>query len=987
MIRKKPLAYAVSVAVAASSLAVVAQEPQPGEVEVDENLIVTGTRLRMNAFSSPTPMDVIDTGDALLQGVNDVGRLLQTSTLAAGSAQVTPSLSGEFVMDGGIGVQTLSLRGLGAQRTLVLMNGRRAGPAGTRGSISSFDLNVIPLSVIERVEILKDGASSIYGSDAIAGVVNIITRKTEGVTVDGYYSAPDETGGQESRFNFTWGEVGERGSFQIAADFYEQSELARGDRDYLNCGEYYIFDPDTGQRADPIDPRTGQPNCIDLLWGQIWLYDYQDPATGNVPQPIGQSGTKAQFDYDGTLATVAQPFAVDPSNPEYLTAPPGWFPVWGARERDGYANADHPFQDQSSLIPKTERVTVFMEGDRSFSERLEGYMEVLLNRRKTYFNSYRQFWSYLWNSDGGGFLPSNTSPVVAGWTGAQWLSPTPITDHADDAIEIDYQRFVAGLRGDINADWSWDVSYQHSESDGDYDSDIIYDDSIWDQNWLYGPCEGTPTSVRGVPCVDVPWLDPDFNNGIVSQEVRDFLFGVDHGNTVYEQDSLEGYVSGLFGNMRGGPLGIAAGVHLQDDSIRDVPGESSQIGNVWGSSSAGITEGDDTTTAVFAELELPVTNAFTITGSTRYTDVDSYGSDTTYKVGLNWQITDSWRVRANTGTSFRTPSLFELYLNDQTGFLDQRAIDPCIDWETASDAGEIPPRVAQNCAADGIPNDFTGGGISATIISGGGLGRLKAETSDSDTIGVIWQPAEKNLSIAVDYYEILVENEVDQLGADQIVYGCYNSDFFPSDPLCDLFDRSGVGMGIDNVMDSYINIATQKNKGVDWALNWQTMQRWGTLTLDWQLSVQNEDIKALFADTVTDYNGEIGEPKRVGQLNVVLERGNWTYYWGYDYIGSSSSYDSFGGNTSTYRGETVNVILHTDPIQYHTFSFTREFPAQQTTVRFGVANAFDENPPKVTTMSLGEIDTVGTSPFYSQYDWFGRRVFANFTKTWGSGNN
>src|SRR5690606_32002628 len=122
------------------------------------------------------------------------------------------------------------------------------------------------------------------------------------------------------------------------------SELQKGDRDYFSCGEQYIFNPDTGERRDVIDPRTGRPACRDLLWGHVWLYDYQGPG-GNVPS------AQAQFDYDGDLGQYIPGYAVDPNNPDFLVTPPGWFPVNYDRTSDGVANADHPFQDGSSLIP------------------------------------------------------------------------------------------------------------------------------------------------------------------------------------------------------------------------------------------------------------------------------------------------------------------------------------------------------------------------------------------------------------------------------------------------------------------------------------------------------------------------------------------------------------------------------------------------------------------------------------------------------------
>jgi len=160
-----------------------------------EEIVATGSRIRKDTFTSAAPMDVILTDLAAARGINDVASLLQTTTVAAGAPQVTSAISaaGPNPVNGGLGTSTISLRGLGANRTLVLLNGRRTGPSGVGGSVSSFDLNAIPLSAVERVEVLKDGASSIYGSDAVAGVINIITKKTDGASFDAFIAQPDGT--------------------------------------------------------------------------------------------------------------------------------------------------------------------------------------------------------------------------------------------------------------------------------------------------------------------------------------------------------------------------------------------------------------------------------------------------------------------------------------------------------------------------------------------------------------------------------------------------------------------------------------------------------------------------------------------------------------------------------------------------------------------------------------------------------------------------
>jgi outer membrane cobalamin receptor len=187
-----PLAAAVITALYPVGSAIAQDDQDPAAGAEIEEIVVTGSRIRKDTFTSAAPMDVVLAESAQARGITDVATLLQTTTVAAGSPQVTAaqSAAGPVSVNGGLGTSTISLRGLGANRTLVLLNGRRAGPSGIQGSVSSFDLNNIPLAAIERVEILKDGASSIYGSDAVAGVVNIITKKDDGGAVDVFYSAP-----------------------------------------------------------------------------------------------------------------------------------------------------------------------------------------------------------------------------------------------------------------------------------------------------------------------------------------------------------------------------------------------------------------------------------------------------------------------------------------------------------------------------------------------------------------------------------------------------------------------------------------------------------------------------------------------------------------------------------------------------------------------------------------------------------------------------
>lgn len=989
MYKMNALASAVSCILGAGSLvatsAAVAQDNRTDNEGVLEEVVVTGSRIKRDVFSAASSIDVISTDDAKSRGIADVATLLRQSTAAAGSPQVTPASSvfqdgpnNLRLESGGKGTATISMRGLGAGRTLSLINGRRVGPAGTRGGVTSFDLNILPLAALDRVEVLKDGASSIYGSEAIGGVVNYITKKGDGGSIDAYTSQPSDSGGEETRISASWGKSFDRGHFRVTADYYKQDNLAKGDRDYYDCTEDYIFSTDTGERRDAIDPRTGKPSCSNLTWGHIWIYDYSTGPT-NVP------GVLAQFTYEDDLGQYVPGYAVDPNNPEFLAAPAGWFPTGYDRDSDGVVNSKHPFDDAASVVPKAEFTTLYAEGEFELSDRTTIYSELLLNRRETNIIAATQYYTYIynenWNFDdavGAG----NGTPLSAGWTGAQWLSPTPITDHGDSKITVDYTRFVAGLRGDITDNWSYDLSYQYSLSDGDYQEERLFDDGVRANEFINGSCVGTVTAVRGVPCIDVPWLDPEFERGNISQDVRDFLFGVETGNTEYTQWSVEGFVTGDLFEMPAGTAGVAIGFHYRNDEIVDVPGPITLAENIWIGSVAGITTGDQTTKAIFAEIELPLLQDrpgfenLTLTVSGRYNDVDTYGDGSTYKAGINWQITPAWRIRATQGTSFRTPALFELFLADQTGTIGP-ALDPCLMWGTNLANGSISQKVADNCAADGIAADhFTA--IGATVITGGGFGILEAETSVNKTIGLVWQPEFADFNASVDYFDIDVEDQIQQFGATNVVMGCYESDFFPNEPLCDLFTRRTADNGVTDVRDSFINIATQRTRGFDFAAVYGVDVFNGRLQFDAQATRQIENSSGITVATAEDISGEFGSPEWVGRLFTTYDIGAWNLNWSLRYIGAVSNTKSFGGNTATYRGETVAVVLDSSPVVYHDLSITRDFAGSGLTATLGVANFTDEEPPRVSTTGVGrEVQFVGRSARYHQYDTFGRRIFLN----------
>ncbi len=1003
-----PLAAAVMTALYPIGPAL-AQEAVDEEVE---EIVVTGSRIRKDTFSSPTPIDVVLTEQAAVRGIHDVATLLQTTTVAMGSPQVTAASTGVFVEAGGLGTSTISMRGLGANRTLVLLNGRRAGPSGVQGSVSAFDLNTIPLAAIERVEMLKDGASSIYGSDAVAGVVNIITKKEEGGTVEAFYSAPEQSGGEQLRLSGSWGKRFDRGFLRVTADYNKTEIMQRGDRDYFQCDEDYVFAVGSNQqtRADVIDPRTGEFFCDGLTWGHVWVYDYASE-TDDMGNPLYGDGTTnagppvflMQYDHTGELAQLGIPTLDPPANPNHMTAPPGWYPVSnGTRLTKGVEDSDHPLQNTTTLIPENESVTLFLEADYQVTDNITAYAELLFNRRETIDVGYRQIWTYVYNYDSADWGGAS-DPFSQGWTGAQWLSPLAITDHSDQEVEVDYTRFVAGLTGEFQSafleGWTWDLSFQYSNSDGEYTNDQVFTDSLELPFFRTGSCAGQVSPISGRNCVDIDWFDSDFLNGRLSPEERDFLFGVETGTTKYIQRSVEGFVTGDLVEMPAGSLAVALGFHYREDELSDRPGEITLADNSW-LGGGGITVGEDKTKAFFGEVDIPLladkpfVDYLDLTASVRWTDVDSYGDDTTYKLGLNWSLTDQVRLRSTFGTSFRTPALFELFLADEISFISARDSDPCIAWGSKLASGDISQRTADNCAADGLAPDhlFT---VSPSVLTGGGFGVLKAETSEAFTVGFVWQPTFAELSFSVDYYDILVEDEVDVIGARRIVEGCYESLFFPDEPLCDLFTRDLPTAPLPNaileIRDSFINVAKQQLRGMDVAARWVTEMpgNWGTLTIDTSHTFNFEDTRALFDETEEDFSGLAGHPEWVGNLNLTLDWNEWSFYWGVQFIGETDNRAhfgsdtvilGFGGSESDFGStEVVEVDLIAEETTYHNVSAMYTFE-NGITVRGGIANVFDELPPRVTAQGTGnEVDVVGKVAFYSQYDWLARRFFLDLT--------
>jgi iron complex outermembrane receptor protein len=1005
-----------------------------------DRITVTGSRIQTDTYSSSSAMTVVTADEAGQQGVADIATLLQNSVAAAGSTQTTSAISAALAAPpGGLGTQTLSLRGLGANRTLVLLNGRRAGPAGTGGSVGPFDLNVIPLSAVERVEVLKDGASSLYGSDAIAGVVNIITKTDSSSSIDFSHTSPMLGAGDELSISGTWGHDFGQGYIRVSAEYYKQEEFDRGDNDWFQCGERYIFKPD-GSRADLVDPTTGKYTCTDdVIWGHNWTYDYGDnvdDADGYFHRPWQDNVGLYQYDYTGRLGNYLPAFNSSFRPTSGLINPPGWYPVgygqvlspgfipdplWApyAKTSEGAISYFHPFQNDATLAPEIERMTAIASGEFDVNDSLTLYGEALFNRRTTREDGFSQVYTYQYIAfeDGVGLF-GDPAAFDAGWSLYQdttdykyvALSPTAITDHADQTVQVDYFRAVGGAKGDMPflSNWNYDVSAQFSRSEGIYKEDIFWLDALrpYYNKTDYCAAVEPVTPYRGVPCVDVDWYSPRFNNGELTAQEKAFLYGNTKSSTTYQQATIEGYMTGPLFALPAGDLNAVVGFQAQRDTINDEPAQPWLDGEVWsgGRVRRGITKGSDVTTAAYVEFgvpivkDLPFAKDVNLSLSGRYTDVDSYGTGETYKVGLNWAVTDSIRFRASQGTSFRAPGLFELFLSEQLSSFALSG-DPCAGWGAKLADKQISQTVADNCANDpkvpgGIgPSQLSQSGIQATVFTSGGIGTLKAETSEAKSLGVVWQPDFADFQLSIDYYDIEVNDQVSKLLNSEILTGCYGSPNFPAEPLCDLFTRKPLtdaggtalpaGGSLLTITNNYINLNSQIARGIDIEARYGLETGIGDFDFSLKASHALEStLKTLPGSPPEDDVGWAGEPPWVANLNTTYERGPFTVFYGIRYVDATSqSRDFLKDNPElpyTQFGEEIIYKFGTPPIFYHNLSLGIDVEELGLTTQIGVRNMFDQDPPNVS-QGVGFL-RVGNKAIESQYDLYGRTFFVNVSK-------
>lgn len=966
-----------------------------GSGAAEGSIVVTGSRIRRDTFSTIEPITVVTAEEITQGGFNSAADALQSQAVTAGAGQIN-NFYGGFVTAGGTGANTLGLRNLGPARTLVMLNGRRLAPAGTRGNVLAADLNVLPTAIVDRIEVLKAGASSVYGSDAVAGVVNIITdSQMRGLTLDAQVNVPEVGAGVDKRIAATFGFGDDRLNVIGSIEYRKRNALRLNDVDFTKC-PIPGFKLDAGSPFGSDDPfPLGDPrNCFTIDNGGVTINtlgftvlgvnEDGDPALVGVPAIGRTSGVVGTFNRFVPVAGSGGPL-------------PGFQGV-GLYDRDSF----DPASQEEELITPVETYTGFLAGGYQLDGlgNAEVYGEILATRRKSSSKLYRQLsLDYLRGSPllpvefRNGYFANPTNTSSGQRIAARAFIGFGLTDSSQ---EVDYVRAGGGIRGDFFLEgWRYDAYVGKSWTDGSYAIESFLIDRLAASTDVVQNVDGSfrcRSQASNPSCVAAPALTGAVIGGELPQAFRDYILVNTIGTTKFRETTAAVSFDGPLFTLPAGDVQLALGAEYRKQRIDDTPDENSIRGNLLGLTAGTPTRGTDNVKEVFAEIFVPILSDrpffenLNVNASARYTDYASYGSDTTYKVAGEWEFFPGFGIRGSYGTSYRAPALAEQFLGATSGFIGA-ANDPCDSDGFPDDVADYSTAQAQraaNCATVGI--DVTtfqqNSGITAFTRGGAETG-LSAETSRNWSVGAVFQPrisSTTTLALALDYFDIKVENGVSALGGTTILSRCYNdTDFDPTAGFCRFVERDE--NNALTVTSGFVNLSEDVVKGFEFTGRFGTEVFGGNFTLNANVTRYTEQSDRTFPEEILlDANGTLNTPDWVGNFDATYRTGPVTLRYGLSWFDSSSGTAEYNSTSRTtgvvnqanvdalnefYQIEVPDYFLHSASVQFNVIDNFE--------LTLGVRNIFDTEPPQVTAYYT----TIGNAPLYSGYDYTGRQWFVN----------
>ena len=958
-----PLRDAIGFALALSSTALVgtgaafAQETGARDATTLDRVEVTGSRIRQVDIETSQPVLSISRAQIEQQGFQSVADILQNISAAG-----TPTLSRASPLSAGeiVGGSFISLRNLGATRTLVLVNGKRLG-ISTSGL---QDISTIPTAAVERIEVLKDGASSIYGSDAIGGVVNIITRTDyEGMQASAYYGQFGEGDGSIERVDGVMGVRGERGSLTVAAEYAKEDRVAASDREFsaFPLGQYHPF----------------------LSWTPVSQHGgfISSPTVNTIP---GINYPAASANNPRREARVVLNQGADPRNPasyrlQNLAAPNG-----------DVSNTN----SQTDLRTPLERKSVYVAGTFDFTDNVRFRGDAAYTNR----TASRQVAGYPFQAITFASPTSNlaVSPdsyfnPLPGQAIPNWWRRTWEVPRVSDS-DLDTLRITGAVEGSFDVGdriFDWDVSYL-------YNSNKVVQSSYGNLNLsnvarAVGPSflnssgqvqcgtSGAPIALGPDAGQCVPW-NPflAFGNagpgGLTgNQALQDYLFQQEHSTGETTTQVISANLAGSLFALPAGDLAFAVGAEHRRERGEFIPDALAVSGNSTNLASRP-TQGGYKVDELYAELSIPLladmpgARELSLSLASRYSDYDTFGDTVNSKFGFKWKPIDSLLFRGTWAEGFRAPTIANLYGGGSQSFVFYT--DPC-DPVNGAAAGNAATRA--RCAA-AIANYATfrqlqQGFVPATSASpqtpipffqGVANTDLQPETSTSKTLGLVWSPQfAPGLGMSLDWWKIRIENTIVGDTAGQMLSDCYVENIASR---CATFTRDPV-LGIVNSMQlSTRNAGYQETEGYDFDVNYRFDTNFGNFVLNWQNTyVVRDEFRTSNLATVLPQQGvsfasSAGSSFRVrSNANLSWTKGALGVTWGARYYSGLKetclSAAAFPAECDTPRYIARNPA-QTRPINQLGSNTFHDLQVRVTapwnaTVSVGANNVFDRQGPQM----------------------------------------
>ena len=923
MLRRKPLSVAVATAMGVATTAgMMSGSAFAKESEMIEEVIVTGSRIKRADLDSASPVTVMTREDFEWKGVTDVGYLLQRMPGMAGSP------IGTTTNNGGNGSVQIDLRGLGAIRTLTLVNGKRTVDGG--------DYQTIPATMIERVEILKDGASAVYGADAVAGVVNIITRTDyEGVSLEAYTTDFfDMDSGAQQSYNFIAGKSFDGGNVMFGAEFVDQEEAYQSDApwDFFQ-DSWYIY-------------PSGCENQVTAAWDGTATGGCYPVGSSRIPESRIGFLTQGTFMAPGGVLTPHDGRTYNYAPVNYIQTP--------YERTNVFAHLNYEIFDGVQLAAEIRW------NDRSSAQELapQPYNSPTDPAYDGVFNGT----AYSGISEQNYYLRQSIDAYNAANPGAP-LAYEPVRDARRRMVEttrrfqqeVDQTQINISLSGDFN-DIAWNVYFNRGFRDR---TDLDFGQFSGPQlSNAMGPSadldgDGMPECYQDVAdpssiisgCVPLNFFG---GAGAVTQDMIDYV-AIDLVDTFEQEQYQYGFsFSGNAFELPGGPMGWAVGYEYRKEELAYSPDSGKQLDAVTGNTGAGTT-GSYKSDSLYAEAFLPLfdngSQSLDITAGVRWDDFDTFGDDTTYQLGIEFRPLETLKLRATVGEVFRAPSIYESFGGQVDSF--PTYLDPCA--QTPLPAG---------CAQASVQLD------TQVLARVGGNPDLVPEEGDTMTVGVVWTPDFDfgDLSVVVDYWENELEGRISSLGVNYILNDCYENQ---NAPACALIQRRA-DYSIASIQNAPLNVAQSDAAGVDFEVKTAFSTDIGDFEAEllWARFL-DFDRKAFPGDSASDqvgrYNGSAFAEDKIN-YTIAWRRGDWTVSYLGEYVSELEADVSF-----------LPVTQDIDDQLYH--DLTVIYQLGDTGFRFsgGITNVTDEEPPYI---DFGF--NASTDP--STYRLFGRGYY--FRVTW-----